>query len=107
MKQTIDTNLEFVDVLNAFPFLKEKLDELDIDYSDLRDGETVIDFLSNKLHNTEEINITLRQLNLNLKNYYKDEKSEETEIAESSNASEEVYNVNSEEEDNKIKEEEE
>ena len=101
MKQTIDTNLEFVDILNAFPFLREKLDELDIDYSDLKDGETVIDFLSNKLHSTEEINITLRQLNLNLKNYYKDEKTEEID------SSDEIQTITSEEESNKEKEEEE
>lgn len=106
MKKTIDTNLEFVDVLNAFPFLKEKLNELEIDYSDLHDGETVIDFLSKKLHNTEEINMTLRQLNSNLNNYYKNEEGEKEAIDKNSIDKKEALN-SSEEEEDKTKEEEE
>jgi len=71
-----DINLEFLEVLNAFPILKKKLIEMEIDFSDLKENENIIDYFTRKSYEKNEINILLRTLNRELSQHFK--KSEQT-----------------------------
>ncbi len=68
----INDGLEFYEVLNAFPFLKEKLGNLHLNVSDVKEGETVHDYLEQKKHFSEdEIKIFIRRLNFEIKVHLK------------------------------------
>lgn len=81
MSSLINHNLEFYEVLNAFPILKEKLKKLSFNLSDLKEGESICEYFGKKSYSQDEIDIVVRKLNSEI-NYYlrngdKVEKTEE------------------------------
>ena len=60
---------EFVEILNAFPVLKERLEELHINVSEIKEGETVLDYFLRKSYSDAEIEIFIKKINTDL-NYY-------------------------------------
>ena len=69
MSSLINPELEFCEILNAFPILKEHLDNLNFDISDVKDGESVYDYFKNHNYSEDEIDILVKRLNNDL-NYY-------------------------------------
>jgi hypothetical protein len=67
----IDKDLEFYEVLNAFPILKEKLQQLDFDVSKLNEGESIRDFLVRMSLSDYEIDLIIKKLNFEVKYFLK------------------------------------
>ncbi len=59
----IKSDLEFFEVLNCFPCLKNKLERLRINTTNLKEGETVYDFLQKQTNTEDEINLIITKLN--------------------------------------------
>ncbi len=78
MSQLIESNLELFEVLNAFPFLKEKLSSLNFNLSDVIEGQTIKDYFTSKSYRLDEINLFVRKLNLEVKYFLKTGKTVET-----------------------------
>ncbi len=71
MASLINDNLEFVEVLNAFPILRDKLEKSRFNLNDLKDGITIKDYLQNKSYREDEIDILVKKLNNDVQNYLK------------------------------------
>lgn len=71
MESLINQDLEFFEVLNAFPCLKEKLQDSKFDLKDLKEGKTIHDYFSQKSYSEEEIDLLVRSLNQDVKHFLK------------------------------------
>lgn len=67
----IEIDYEFIEVLNAFPILKKVLNDMDFNVSDVRDGESVSDYLGKKCKSQEEVNFLVRKMNQVVNNFFK------------------------------------
>jgi len=65
----INPQLEFCEILNAFPILQERLENLNFDISDMKDGETLYDYFKNHNYSEDEIDLLIKRLNNDL-NYF-------------------------------------
>lgn len=63
MAVQIEESYEIYEVLNAFPILKQKLQELHFDINDIIEGETVHDYFEKKHLSNEEIKLLVRKIN--------------------------------------------
>lgn len=75
-KEFIKSNLEFFDVISAFPALKEILVLKNIDVGSIKEGTTVYDFLKKESMTEKEIEVFIRKLNVDLNNYLGEENLE-------------------------------
>jgi len=71
MGNLINPNLEFIEVLNAFPCLKEKLSRSNFDLRDLKEGKTIYDYFSQKFYSEDEIDLLVKKLNNDVKYFLK------------------------------------
>jgi len=69
MSSLINPQLEFCEILNAFPVLQERLENLNFDISDLKDGETLYSYFKEHNYNEDEIDLLIKRLNHDL-NYF-------------------------------------
>ena len=69
MASLIESNLEFAEVLNAFPYIKTKLEKSQFDLRDVRDGVSIHDYFENKSYSEDEIDIFVKKLNFDVKRY--------------------------------------
>ena len=67
----IDNNLEFFEVLNEFPCLKNTLEDLHIDFNDIIEGESIINFFNRNDISKEEGRVILRKINLDIHHFLK------------------------------------
>jgi hypothetical protein len=75
MNVKIEKNFEFSEIINTFPFLKENLENYEINTNEIEDNITIEEFLKkNKKYSDIEIEIFLKKLNFDLKYYYKYDK---------------------------------
>lgn len=71
MSYSIDSNLEFCEIINAFPIIGERLKQLNFDVDNFIEGESMRDFfLRNDILEDEAEMIEIR-LNSDLKYYLK------------------------------------
>lgn len=68
-KNYIRSDLEFFDVISAFPALKEILILKNINIREIKEGVTVYEFLKAQLMTEKEIETFIRKLNIDLNNY--------------------------------------
>jgi hypothetical protein len=71
---------EFYEVLNAFPILKDRLERYNFDLSNVKEGESVIDFFSKKGLSEDEFDLFLKKLNYDIKIYLKKGNFPKTEL---------------------------
>lgn len=71
MTQIIESSHEFYEVLNEFPILKDKLESLDLDVKDLREGLTIQEYFISKSYTQDEIALLLRKFNSEVKQLLK------------------------------------
>lgn len=71
MAVNITHEYEFYEVLNAFPVLKDALDDLHFDFTDVLEGESVYDYFHKKNLSDHEIDVIIRKLNRNLSSFIK------------------------------------
>lgn len=83
MSVYIQENYEFGEVVNQFPILKEKLENLHFKL-DIVEGESVHDFFEKNSLSEEEIDLIVKRLNRELTTYLtkKNEQSVEIETVE-------------------------
>lgn len=67
----IKPHVDFFEVVNEFPILKEKLCDLQFRVSDIKEGETVTDFFTRNSLSNEEVNFIITKLNRELNNFMK------------------------------------
>lgn len=71
MDSLISPHIEFCEILNAFPALGERLEMLNFDVSDLKDGETVFNYLKERNYTDDEIDLLVKRLNSDIKYFLK------------------------------------
>lgn len=72
-KNYIKADLEFFDVISAFPALKEVLEKQQIDISHIEEGVTIYEYLKNtKLMDEKEIDLFIKKINLDLNAFLSD-----------------------------------
>ncbi len=71
MVEHINLNHELYEVLNAFPCLKDVIESMGIDLTNLNEGFTVNDFFSQKGYEESEIEHILKKLNYEVNNFLK------------------------------------
>lgn len=68
-KNYIKLDLEFFDVVSAFPVLKEVLEKQNIDVSNIEEGVTIYEHLKSKSMTEKEIEVFIKKLNLDLNTF--------------------------------------
>jgi hypothetical protein len=71
MATLIDASQEFYEVLNEFPVLKDKLRELHLSDSDIKEGLSIEDYFKNKSYSEDEISLLVRKFNFEIKAFLK------------------------------------
>jgi hypothetical protein len=71
MATLIDASQEFYEVLNEFPVLKDKLRELHLNSSDIKEGLSIEDYFKNKSYTEDEISLLVRKFNFEIKSFLK------------------------------------
>ncbi|MCA9459101.1 MAG: hypothetical protein KC550_00975 [Nanoarchaeota archaeon] len=76
MVNLINSNLEFFEVVNTFPVLRDKLSKLQFNISDLREGESIKDYFGGRKRLKDfEINIVIKRLNHELNSFLNTDKT--------------------------------
>ena len=68
-KSFIKAELEFFDVLNAFPALRDILTEQKFDISKIEEGISIQSYLEKQNMSQKEIDIFIKRINLDLNNF--------------------------------------
>lgn len=71
MATLIDATQEFYEVLNEFPVLKDKLRDLHLNISDLKEGLSIEEYFKNKSYSEDEIALLIRKFNFEIKTFLK------------------------------------
>lgn len=74
MSQLIESNLEFNEVLNAFPILKTELLSLNFNLNEIHEGESIKEYFIKKSYKLDEINLFIQKLNSDIKYFLKNGK---------------------------------
>ncbi len=69
IKNYIKLDLEFFDVVSAFPALKEVLEKQQIDVSNIEEGVTIYEYLKNQAMSEKEIEVFIKKLNTDLNTF--------------------------------------
>ncbi len=80
----VNINYEFCEVLNAFPILKDTLKNLDLNISDVCDGESILDYFLKKSMSKEEIEFLVRKMNQSVNNLFRNNRDLISDISKSS-----------------------
>jgi len=67
----ITSDLEFFEVINAFPILKKSVQKWGFKVLDIKEGETMFDFFKRKKLNDDEADILIKMMNREVKHYLK------------------------------------
>lgn len=78
-KDYINHDVDLYEVLNQFPFLKDRLIELDFDLDKLVEGETFKEYFSKVCMDDSEIDFMLTKLNREVKSFMKKAEMKELE----------------------------
>ncbi|MCA9495738.1 MAG: hypothetical protein KC589_02250 [Nanoarchaeota archaeon] len=106
MGNLINPSLEFFEVVNTFPVLKDKLSKLHFNISDLREGESISDYFGRRKRLQDfEINIVIKKLNHELKLFLNTDKT--PQFIHEYSSPEHDYLDDGEEDDEEVLEEEE
>lgn len=82
MPTYIEHDYDFYEVINEFPIVREKLEGLDFDLDDIKEGESVAEYLIRKSHNEQEVDLIIRRLNRDVNLFLKKDEPNviETEV---------------------------